>query len=145
MKTTNKFSALSLALIFCTVTFATSAAFSKKAGNSFANPVITHQVTVNITIDKKLCNVYLVRIVDGNGNPVAPAKIFKPGVTKYAFFERGPATGVRVAMLVQAPSHSQYICENELFTSPATLYGPFKPGEIYTYNLFPKMESAVKE
>jgi len=140
MKTTKIFSILSLALIFAAATSAFSENITKKEVVS-ANAVVRHQVNIVLTLDKPLCNTYLVEIRDGNGRMVAPAKVFIPGESKYSFYERGPATGVRVAVLVVAPSHSHFMCDRELFTEPAVVFGPFSAGQTYRYDLFPKFQS----
>lgn len=144
MKTTKKISVLSLVLIFSAVAFASSAAILQNAANITVNPMITHEVTVSLSADLPLCNEYLVEIVDGNGNRVSPAKAYRPGVVKYAFYERGPASGVRIARLVLKSSHGQ-ICQFELFATPVIKTGQFKAGEIYRYDLFPQLQSTIKD
>jgi hypothetical protein len=144
MKTTKIFSVLSLALVFFAATSASSANIEKKDGLISVNSMVNHHVNVNVTIDKPLCNVYLVEILNGRGELVAPAKTFIPGVSKYDFYERGPVTGVRVAVLVLAPVYSHFSCETELFTTPVMLKGTFDAGSTYRYDLFPRV-SASKE
>ena len=102
--------------------------------------VIRHHVNVIASGNIKLCNTYLVEIQDGHGRRVAPAKTYKPGVSGYDFYERGPAKGVRVAVLILAPANSHFTCETELFTTPARLYGSFLNGHTYRYDLFPQTQ-----
>jgi hypothetical protein len=142
MKTTQIFSFLSLVLIFT----AFSSAFSSNTGKKEvvpANPVVRHQVNIQLeSSDLDLCNTYLVEILDGNGRLVAPAKRYIPSESKYIFYERGPAKGVRLAVLVLAPTHSQFQCERELFAEPVLVYGPFEAGSTYRYDLFPELHPA---
>ncbi|MFZ4520553.1 MAG: hypothetical protein ACOYNC_02540 [Bacteroidales bacterium] len=140
MKTAKFFSVLSLALIFSAATSVSAANIETKADQTSVNPVVNHHVNVNLTIEKPLCNVYLVEILDGQGRLVAPAKPYTPGISKYDFYERGPVTGVRIAVLVLAPSHSHFQCETELFTKPVILSGKFLPGLTYRYDLFPQLQ-----
>ena len=100
----------------------------------------SHHVNVNLTVDKRICNWYLVEILDGQGRLVAPAKNYVPGVSAYDFYERGPASGVRIAVLVLAPMNSHFICETELFTAPAMISGKFLPGQTYRYELNPQSQ-----
>ena len=109
MKTTKFFSALSFAMIFSAATFAATIGGVTKNDPISINPVVNHHVNVNLTIDKRICNWYLVEILDGQGRLVAPAKNYVPGVSAYDFYERGPASGVRIAVLVLAPMNSHFI------------------------------------
>jgi hypothetical protein len=138
MKTTKIYTALTLALVLFAVNTVSSATIGKSDGRVNPNPVVKHHVTVTLSGDPVICNTYLVEILDGKGNLVAPAKVFVPGVTGYDFYERGPASGARVAVLVLAPMHSHFQCETELFTAPAMVFGEFWPGQTYRYDLFPQ-------
>ncbi len=140
MKTTKFFSALSFAMIFSAATFAATIGGVTKNDPISINPVVNHHVNVNLTIDKRICNWYLVEILDGQGRLVAPAKNYVPGVSAYDFYERGPASGVRIAVLVLAPMNSHFICETELFTAPAMISGKFLPGQTYRYELNPQSQ-----
>ena len=144
MKTTKFFSVLSLALIFSAAISASAATIGTKADRISVNAVVNHHVNVTVSNDKKLCNVYLVEILDGQGRLVAPAKPLGSGVAQYDFYERGPASGVRVAVLVLAPAHSHFQCDRELLTSPVVVAGPFVAGQTYRYDLFPQ-EQPFKE
>jgi hypothetical protein len=139
MKTKNIFSVLSLALIFCTA-ISVSAGKPVKTDIQGLGMLVTHHVNVILASEKPLCNTYLVQIVNQNGQLVAPAKAYVPGVSSYNFYERGPATGIRYAVLVRSMNGS-FICENELFTKPAMVKGPFDPGVVYRYDLFPQLTS----
>ncbi len=138
MKTTKIFSVLSLALIFNAALSVSAATIDNKALKVGVNPVIRHHVNVMVTNEKKICNFYLVEILDGNGRLVAPAKPYDPNVSNYDFYERGPGSGVRIAVLILAPVHSHFQCETELFTTPVMVKGPFNVGETYRYDLFPQ-------
>jgi hypothetical protein len=143
MKTTKMISVISIALILFAAVSAS--AIDKKTGQVSANALVNHHVNVRVTIEKPLCNYYQVEILDGNGRLVASPKAFVPGVTAYDFYERGPASGIRVAVLVLSPAHSHFVCETELFTSPVMVSGPFEAGKTYRYDLFPKTKISREE
>ena len=141
MKTTKLFSALGLALIIFAATSAFSGNIDKKDGQISVNTMVRHHVNVNLSLDRKICNVYLVEILNEKGQLAAPAKTYVPGVTSYDFYERVPATGVRIAVLVLAPVYSHFSCDTELFTQPALVKGPFEAGITYRYDLNPQTSS----
>jgi hypothetical protein len=140
MKTTKIYTVLSLVLVFAAVTSSFGSAIGKITAEGVVNRGIHHVVNVNLTIDKPLCNTYLVEIRDAQGQLVAPSQRYVPGVSKYEFFERGPASGVRIASLVRANYGNHFICEYELFTSPAFVAGPFLIGQTYRFDLFPSLQ-----
>ncbi len=140
MKTTKIFSVLSLALIFITATSAFSAGPDKKNDQVAVNTMIRYQVNIKLDTEKPLCNLWLVKILDQNGRMVAPAKAYSPSVTVYNFFERGPAEGTRVAVLVKYQYGDHYVCQTELFTAPAILSGKFLNGETYRFDLYPSTQ-----
>jgi hypothetical protein len=78
-------------------------------------------------------------MLDGNGHLVAPARQYIIGVNSYAFSEKGPVTGVRVAVLVRA-NYDNFICTQELITTPAVIYGLFLSGKTYFYDLYPQIQ-----
>ena len=139
MKTTKLFSVLSLAIIFSGV----SVGFSKDIVTSNSKvsmmPVITHQVSIHFQeLSKDICNPYLVQIVDETGRLLAPAQVFIKGINKYVFYEKGPALGrTRMAVLIQVAYPQHFVCPNDFFTLPDTKMGPFKTGQIYTFDLYP--------
>jgi hypothetical protein len=104
------------------------------------NPVVNHHVNLVLSTEHKTCNMYVVEILNGNGQLVAPAKPYRPGVNAYDFYEKGPVNGVRIAVLVLAPAYSHFSCETEYFTAPAIIKGTFLPGETYRYDLFPQTQ-----
>jgi hypothetical protein len=140
MKTTKIFSVISLALILFAATSASSGNIGTNGSRLSPTPLVNHHVNINVNSDKKTCNVYQVEILNGNGQLVAPAKTYIPGVSQYDFYERGPATGVRVAVLVLAPVYSHFSCETELFTAPVIKSGTFLPGQTYRYDLYPQTQ-----
>jgi len=143
MKTIKIFSALSFVLIFCAVISASSAGIDKKLDQVSTSSMIRHHVNIIVSDEQVTCNRYLVEILNGNGQLVAPAKAYIPGVSSYDFYERGPAAGIRYAVLVRA-TYQQFVCETELFTKPAQAKGPFDAGMTYRYDLYPQT-SAPKE
>ena len=136
MKTTKIFSVLSLALIFAAVTSVFSATIGTK-NDPTVNPVIRYHVNIQLTLEKPLCNIWLVKILDENGRMVAPAKPYIPGVVGYDFYEKGPVKGSRIAVLVKYKGGDHYVCETELFTAPARITGQFFNGETYRFELAP--------
>ncbi len=140
MKTKSLFSALGLSLFLASLTFASGAPVDGKKNVIQLIRGVRHHVTVYLDYEKKLCNTYLVEILDGTGQRVAPAKVFTPGIAGYDFYERGPVEGIRVAVLVPAPTLSQFVCERELFARPVMQKGIFEPGATYRYDLFPQSQ-----
>ena len=138
MKTTKNHTVLSLALIFAAVTSVFSAPIGNQNGQVAVNPVIRYQVNVIVPGERNLCNTYLVEIRNERGQLVAPAKQFILGVSSYTFYERGPVTGFRVATLKVNDYGDHFICETELFTTPAMKAGPFFNGKTYQFNLIPQ-------
>ncbi|MCX6268895.1 MAG: hypothetical protein NTW16_16335 [Bacteroidetes bacterium] len=146
MKTTKILSALGLALIISAVFSTSASAIDKKGIPMSVNALIHYRVNVIANIDKKLCNVYLVKLMDERGRLIAPAKVYKPGVTQYDFYESGRSvSGVRTATLVRETYQDHFICETELFTEPVTISGLFSSGQTYRFDLHPKMLGPLNE
>jgi hypothetical protein len=145
MKTTKIFSVLSLVLIFAAVTSTFAAAIDNKNNPVNANQVIRYHVNIAMTSESQLCNMWLVEILDGNGRLVAPAKPYSSNVTRYDFFERGPVTGTRIAVLVINQYGDHYICDRELFVKPDALSGTFLNGQTYRFDLFPTVHATKRE
>ena len=141
MKTTKIFSVLSFALIFATATSSFSGVPENKNNQVTANSLVRYHVNVILSSEKPLCNIWLVEILDEGGRLVAPAKPYESGVTGYDFFERGPVSGKRVAVLVKNLFGDRYICATERFTNPAILFGPFCAGKTYRFDLFPTSQA----
>lgn len=141
MKTKTIFSVLSLALILSAVTSAFSANVETKKDPASTTPVIRYQVNVILESEKPLCNLWLVKIIDGNGRQVAPAKPYSTSVSRYDFYERGPVEGIRIAVLVKYTYGDHFVCETELFTAPAMLSGKFLNGQTYRFDLFPSLQA----
>jgi hypothetical protein len=92
---------------------------------------------VVVSNEQQPCNTYIIEIRDGRGQLVAPAQRYVGGISKYDFYERGPAYGVRIAILKRAYFGDHFICEIEFYTMPAMVNGPFQVGKTYRYDLFP--------
>jgi hypothetical protein len=137
MKTTKIFSVLSLALIFATVTTVFAGNNGKNDGQVAPNTLIRYHVNINLSLDFPLCNLWMVKIIDGNGVEVAPAKAYNTGVSQYEFFERGPAEGTRIAVLVRYQYGDHFQCVPEFFVQPAFLSGKFLNGQTYRFDLYP--------
>ena len=137
MKTTKIYTVLSIALIFA-VSYTTYGAVTGKInGEGSVNKGILYRVNVNLSSEKTLCNTYLIEVRDGQGKLVDLPQRYIMGVSQYDFSERGPASGVRIAYLVRAEYGDHFLCEYELFTTPAAVNGPFLIGQTYRFDLFP--------
>jgi hypothetical protein len=142
MKTSTFFSVLSLALIFTLATSAFAGNISTK-GTPTPNNSIRYQVNVQMSSEKPLNTVYLIQIFNENHKLVAPAQMLVPGKTQYSFFEKGPADGIRIAVIVKAASGMGGAEPNAtLVTEPAVVKGPFEVGHTYRFDLFPKLQGA---
>jgi hypothetical protein len=140
MKTSSFFSALSFAMIFA---FATSAFAGGIATKVTPNTAIRYQVNVQMNSEKPLNTVYMVQILNENHKLIAPAQMLVPGKTQYSFFEKGPADGIRIAVIVKAAlgasATEPYVT---LVAEPAIVKGPFEVGQTYRLDLFPKLQGA---
>lgn len=139
MKTLKLFSVISLALIL----FGVNSVYSRQINNRYAmspSAIIRYQVIVHLHLDFTPCSIYLVQMVDAQGNYVAPPQVFVPGKANYSFYERGPVTGVRIARLVLAPNMGHFACPPGLFCNPDVKTGKFLIGESYQFNLYPATE-----
>ena len=141
MKTKTILSVLGTAAFLFSAISLTAGNPVKNDGSVSLNPVVKHHVNVILSSERKTCNMYQVEILNGAGQMVAPPKQLLPGVSGYDFYERGPVSGVRIAVLVLSPAYSHFSCETEYHTAPALIKGTFLPGETYRYDLFPKTEA----
>ena len=139
MKTTKNYTVLSLVLIFAAVTSAFSATIGKVNSPVSLNTMVRYHVNINLSTDKTICNIYQVEVLNDKGQIVAPPKPFVAGVSSYEFFERGPGAGIRIAALVRVDMHNHFICDADLFTTPAQLFGPFLGGQTYRFDLYPRV------
>ena len=140
MKTLKFISVLSLALIFSLATSAFADNINTK-GTPTPNASIRYQVNVQLTSEKPLNTVYMVQILNQNHKLVAPAQMLVLGKTQYSFFEKGPADGIRIAVIVKAASGmgaSEPIIT--LVTDPCIVKGPFEVGKTYRFDLLPKFQ-----
>jgi hypothetical protein len=138
MKTTKFFSILSLAIFFLGI----NAAYPKTAiidiPKGLQATSVNYDVYVHLSGDYNTCNVYLVQVMDEQGNLVAPVQRFEPGITKYNFHEQGLRMGrLRIAKLVRAVYPNHFVCVNDLYTPPAVKEGPFLLGHTYSFDLYP--------
>ena len=140
MKTSKFFSFLGLALIFSLATSAYAGNIATK-GTPTPNASIRYQVNVQMSSDKPLNTVYLVQILNENHKQVAPAQMLLAGKTQYTFFEKGPADGIRIAIIVKAAMSAggaePWVT---LVAEPAIVKGPFAVGQTYRFDLFPKLQ-----
>ena len=143
MKTAKIFSVLSLALIL-----AANTVYSKDRITD--NPkqqkkmTIKYEVTVHHSLGFTLCYNYLVKITDANGHPVAPPKIFVPGISKYVFTETfSNSSNIRIASLSLPANVDPYFCPTNLNTKSDPMMGPFIPGQIYSFDLYPIIEKGA--
>ena len=140
MKTSKLYSILSLALIFLVTT-----GYAKKGPDripdSRSKSQIRYEVNIHNLKAANLCNTYQVQVTDANGRLVASPTTFVPGISKYTFFEEGPAYGrIRIATLVLSPNNDRYICQTTFTLRPAVLWAPFLGGSTYIFNLYPVVQ-----
>ena len=140
MKTTKILSVISLVLILSAAIYASPTAIGKQTGNVPESPKIHYVVNINIQNDVQPCNLYLIKILDGEGKPVAEPRAYVAGVSKYDLYESGPKAGVRIAVLSMYTYGDHYICDKEFFTAPAALTGKFNNGQTYRFVLSPKLQ-----
>ena len=131
---------LSLAMIFVAIASGFSANIAPGPGSANTDIRIRYQVNVQMSTDLPLCNTYLVKLLNGDQQMVAPAKQYIPGVTTYSFYEKGPVSGVRVAVLVRA-NFNNFICLQELITAPSSINGLFLNGNTYYFQLDPQVHT----
>jgi hypothetical protein len=146
MKTIKYISVLSLALIFVTVSTAYSKKVEDQNSQQLKVAMIKYQVNIHLAVDKPMCNIYWVKIVDETGRLVAPTQLFVPGKNLYTFYsykkenvfkERGTK---RIAMLSTDPKFGNLECGTNLFTPSAVKTGFFLMGQTYTFDLYPKWD-----
>lgn len=127
--------AISLAMTFATVTGNThdhERINSVKPGQTTAK-MVNYTVRVeNADYLRNFGRNFLVMVTDETGSLVAPAQVFRPGVTDYQFFEGGTARGTRVAQLVQTPRSPQPVV-----IPPRVFTGIFYGGETYLFVIGP--------
>jgi hypothetical protein len=143
MKTSTFFAALCLGLV-CLFSATVFAGGIATKGNGAANASIRYAVNVQYSgPDKPLNVVYMVQILNENYKLVAPAQMLLPGKTQYSFFEKGPADGIRIAVIVKAAlgmgASEPFVT---LVADPCAVKGPFEVGKTYRFDLFPKLQGA---
>ncbi len=100
--------------------------------------IVVYVVNVNFQLDKPLCDLYYVEILDANGQMVAPKQSYIPGTKTYYFKEQiRQRSGIRVAHLILSPNPT-FTCETRLYTSPAPKRIEFKNMEKYLFDLYPQ-------
>lgn len=106
---------------------------------SSTGSMIRYVVTVHLANDANIfCGNYLVFMVNGAGQKIAPTQIFVPGKMIYTFYERGTVRNAyRVARMVPDPGVDAQFCRNPLQTQPDAIYDTFLSGVTYTYDLYP--------
>jgi hypothetical protein len=141
MKTTKMISVLSILLFVSTLFPMITLGIGNKNNQTPLSPVIRYEVNVILPAEKNLCNTYYIVIRDESGKMVAPVKPLAAGISKYLFYERGPAKGARIATLEVSNYGDRYICDRELFANPAVLFGLFETGKTYRFDLFPSYQN----
>jgi hypothetical protein len=137
MKTAKLTLVISLVLIIAGINFLYAGPTNTRLLIGSAFKGITYKVTVQMQDELRLCNTYLVQMVDEHGYSVAPAQVYQPGKTTYEFKERGSVFGVRIARLVESPAQGHINCTLDLVTAPDTRIGKFMVDKIYPFKLFP--------
>lgn len=123
------------------------------AASSFAGNVATKNGPQNATIryavnlvfnapDMPWFSHYAIKIYNEKHQLAAPAQVIVPGKRQYVFYERGPADGVRIAIIEKLLIHGQVEPWYTLICEPAIQKGPFNVGETYRFDLYPKVVGA---
>jgi hypothetical protein len=135
MKTTKLIFALSLALIFAA---GSNNSFAHR-GLSKDNPAerkaqkIAYVVRIEqLSYIQSLGGHFLVKMTDETGRLVAPAQVFRPGVSDYTFFEAGNVRGTRVAKMERLP-----IGERPMSIPSTSKSGVFIGGTCYMFIIHP--------
>jgi hypothetical protein len=137
MKKSSLFS-ISLMLLLVVVFSGFSPKNNNTPGPISLNGYVRYQVNIQLSPEISLCHTYLVQIMNENQELALPAKVYTPGVSTYTFYEKGPFSGVRAAILTQA-GYSTFICTQQLYTTPDVKYGVFMKGNTYNFLLQPKL------
>ena len=128
MKTKKILFALSLSTILLALS-----SINVNAGNGHnINPIglVKYQVLVHADASAWPYQI-AVFITDDEGNLVVHPQILEKGKTEYTFGEAGPVNGVRIATMAVYPFGSGI----DLGVKPNMQDGPFKIGQIVTFNL----------
>jgi hypothetical protein len=147
MKAIKFFSVLSIVTIIAGTTAIYSVNNPNNKSQKPGPATIRYEVAIHFSFGISPCNTYLVQVTDETGRLVAPPKIFIPGTSKYVFNElfSVPAR-VRIASLVLPNNMDPFICPNFMITKPDVEMGPFLPGRIVSFNLYPEvLKSTIRE
>jgi hypothetical protein len=139
MKKSTIISAIILALIITGI----NTGFAKNNGKSNVNTAVKvkYQVTVNLDISRPLCNLYQVEVLDAAGRQVAPPQAFVEGTQAYIFEEQTRQTvGIRIARIVTVSWGDHFVCDQEMFTTPAVRLINFTDRQVYLFNLSPSFK-----
>jgi hypothetical protein len=137
MKTKTFFSVIGLALILAFANTVFAGGISK--GNA-VNTSIRYTVNIQYTgAEAPMLSSYVVKIYNEKHHAVAPAQVLIPGKSQYVFFERGPADGIRIAMIEKSIIDGGIEPWWTLVCEPAIVKGPFEVGKNYRFDLFPKV------
>jgi hypothetical protein len=96
---------------------------------------IHYQVVVktNLVPGQELCPS-LVMITDGNGSAVNGSQVYRPYISTYHFYELGPVTGTREALIMVIPARYDALCP--AVPEPVAVHSTFMSGRTYPYTLF---------
>lgn len=140
MKTSTFFAALCLGLV-CLLSATVFAGGIATKGNGTANASIRYAVNIQYNgPDKPILASYLVKIYNEKHQLAAPPQNFISGKSQYVFFERGPADGIRIALIEKAIIDSNVEPWWTIVVEPAIVKGPFEVGQTYRFDLFPKLQ-----
>ncbi len=103
-------------------------------GNSIPFALIHYQVNVanHLPPGQTACPS-LVMVTDGNGSAVNGSQPYDPSISTYHFYEMGPVTGTREAVIFNVPQNSDLLCP---FTpQPQARKTTFYNGQTYRYSM----------
>jgi hypothetical protein len=134
-------------LVFLTVVAAVLVAgLSAYATNPVNNtPAYIHyQVNIGTSLppDVQICQS-IVMITDQNGSAVNGSQAYRPYISSYNFYELGPVTGTRVAVIMNLPLNIRIFCP--LTPLPVVKHATFQNGATYSFSMFygPKNPSPI--
>jgi len=137
MKILSLISILAIILFLGSVSAITSA--SSIGSNSKPVNGVQYDVNIHLRNDVQLCDLYLVEIVNEEGQLVASPQPFTLETMKYTFEEKGPVIGTRTAMIIMDSKIQHLTCPSQLNPFKASHTGMFKIGEAVYFNLYPSV------
>lgn len=131
MKTTKLIIALSVILVAALTGYvnAQSAGKPLPVRQQVTDPICYTVQIANAWVLNGSKTTYLVCMRDGTGRLIAPAQVFRPGMSYYNFFEKGPVRGTRSAQVITS------VDKTDNWTAISSRNGYFFPATCYLFLL----------